>query len=144
MGIQCLQSFFHNYSLTHRSHTRPRHLQYTHQVTLQYALWDAWKEAAAPAGGSSGGRDGQLRRLVNAAGLTAGVLVAGALPLSILKVVGQEAIETQKKEGWMHLSDLKPVPATCNLCTVDPGQPMRLRLCPNKLSAGFPMLQPLQ
>jgi hypothetical protein len=76
--------------LAHSPLTHPAtHLQYTHQVTLQYALWDAWKEAAAPAGGSSGGRDGQLRRLVNAAGLTAGVLVAGALPLSILKVVSR-------------------------------------------------------
>lgn len=78
-------------SLTHPA-THP-----THQVTLQYALWDAWKEAAAPAGGASGsagsGRHGQLRRLVNAAGLTAGVLVAGALPLSILKVVSQEAVD---------------------------------------------------
>jgi hypothetical protein len=47
------------------------------QVTLQYALWDQWKEAP----------EGDLRRAVNAAHLTAAVLASRALPLAALKAV---------------------------------------------------------
>lgn len=60
------------------------------QVTLQYCLWDQWKEVAAT----------EPRRLLCLAGLVGHLLAAFVLPLSAVKPVSRQQRDTRAARRW--------------------------------------------